>query len=231
MNNSKHKKPILLEPDFSCAHCGVHARQQWLQLCQKRANNQVMTVADSRQIHTMWTYLPAEFLIHIAFCDSCKTFSLWVDEEMVYPQIILVEEPNDDLSDEIKKDYVEAASILEKSPRGAAALLRLAIQKLCNQVGAKGKDINSCINNLVANGLPEKIQQALDALRVIGNHAVHPGVLDLKDDLDTATKLFKLVNLIANHFITEPKEVNDIFNSLPERSKQAIKTRDAASKN
>jgi hypothetical protein len=219
------------KPDFICPHCGIHSRQQWLDLRQKRSNNQVLTVADSTQIYNIFQKIPTADLMLIAFCDSCKKFSLWIDSEMVYPESLVVAQPNEDLNDEIKQDYLEAASILQKSPRGAAALLRLAIQKLCKQIGTNGKDINGCIASLVAEGLPKKIQQALDALRVIGNQAVHPGVLNLKDDLNTATKLFKLVNLIANHFITEPKEVDEIFNSLPNAAKESIERRDAATKN
>jgi len=44
-------------------------------------------------------------------------------------------------------------------------------------------------------------------VRVIGNEAVHPGKLDLKDDRDTATRLFKLVNIIAEQMISNPKHV------------------------
>src|SRR5688572_10249423 len=85
--------------------------------------------------------------------------------------------------------------------------LRLAIKKLCAELGETGKNINDDIASLEKKGLDKRVQQALDIVRVIGNDAVHPGQIDLRDDRDTATKLFGLVNLIAEKMITEPKHV------------------------
>ena len=88
----------------------------------------------------------------------------------------------------------ESRTILDLSPRGAAALLRLCIQKLCKQLGQPGKNINDDIAALVKAGLDPKIQKALDIVRVIGNECVHPGTMDLRDDREIAAKLFVLVN-------------------------------------
>ncbi|KAF0864720.1 DUF4145 domain-containing protein [Pseudomonas sp. LD120] len=127
---------------------------------------------------------------------------------------------------DIRLDYEEASSILDKSPRGAAALLRLAIQKLCKELGQPGKNINDDIKSLVAAGLSSMVQQALDTVRVIGNSAVHPGQIDLKDDRQTAESLFMLVNLIVEKMISEPKHVKAMFDSLPGNLIQGIKDRD-----
>ena len=145
---------------------------------------------------------------------------------MLYPDSVGVESPNEDLDDSIVADYNEAVSILHKSPRGAAALLRLALQKLCKQLGEPGKDINADIGNLVSKGLSPTIQQALDALRVIGNEAVHPGELNLKDDLATATALFHLLNKIAETMITEPRQIQEIYDKIPTSKKKGIENRD-----
>lgn len=145
---------------------------------------------------------------------------------MIYPDYAGIESPNVDLNEDIVDDYKEAASILQKSPRGAAALLRLAVQKLCKQLGQPGKDINTDIGELVKEGLSPTIQQALDALRVIGNESVHPGQIDLRDDPATAHALFRLLNKIAETMITEPKQIQEIYDKIPESKKKAIENRD-----
>jgi len=146
---------------------------------------------------------------------------------MVYPYSGTAPLPNPDLPDDIKVDYEEARSIVSLSPRGAAALLRLVIQKLCKCLGEKGESTNTDIANLVKKGLPGKVQKSLDIVRVVGNNAVHPGQFDLKDNAEVAGRLFGLVNLIAEVLITQPKHVDELYESLPESQKEAIRKRDS----
>ncbi len=167
-------------------------------------------------------------LVNVDFsqCFSCKHFAIWVAGKIIYPDFTHEVTPNDDLPDDIKGDFREAQRIVVASPRGSAALLRLCIQKLCKHLGQKGKNINDDIGELVKNGLDPKIQKALDVVRVIGNEAVHPGQIDLKDDLETANKLFALVNLIADALISQPKMVESLFDSIPETKRAEIVKRD-----
>ncbi len=127
---------------------------------------------------------------------------------------------------DVQTDYEEARAIVARSPRGASALLRLATQKLVNELEGGSGDLNAKIGRLVANGLPIPIQQALDALRVIGNEAVHPGELDLEDDVETASGLFNLLNLIVEDRIEQPKRIAEMYAKLPPTKLQGIQQRD-----
>ena len=199
---------------FNCPFCKAYANQIWFDL-----------YTSSRRGFSGFEKLK-EHGTKVCFCSRCGEFSIWHEWKMIYPEFSDIEPPNQDLNADIQRDYLEAVSIVQKSPRGAAALLRLAIQKLMIQLGEKGKDLNTDIGNLVEKGLPIKVQQSLDALRVIGNEAVHPGELDLRDDEATAEQLFKLINFIGEKMITEPKEIETIYAKIPESKKQQINERD-----
>jgi uncharacterized protein DUF4145 len=172
-------------------------------------------------------------------CFNCGRLTYWLSENTLrtageVPTAIMVfpsgsdnaPPPHPDFPPDPKADYEEARGIVDRSPRGATALLRLALQKLCAALGEPGESINTDIASLVAKGLPPGVQEALDSLRVIGNNVVHPGVLDLRDDRDTAVALFGLLNFIVEQMITRPKELQAIYAKLPPGAVAAIQKRD-----
>ncbi len=130
------------------------------------------------------------------------------------------------MPEDVTKVFDEARQIVNHSPRASAALLRLAIQLLCKHLGRPGENLSKDIASLVQNGLPVKIQQALDIVRVIGNDAVHPGQIDIRDDAQTVSEMFNLINLIVDYMITMPKKINEMYDKLPESARQAIAKRD-----
>ncbi len=159
-------------------------------------------------------------------CQCCGKKILWIDDNYIYPDIV-PEEANPDMPDSVKQLYNEAALIANKSPRAACALLRLAIDRLCNELGEKDSSIDKNIGALVKRGLSPEVQQALDIVRVVGNKAVHPGqiVFDV-DNVETATVLMSLLNMIVTRMITEPQKIGSLFESLPESVKKSIEKRD-----
>lgn len=181
-------------------------------------------VVNKTNSHMGW-HVNAEHQLSVATCQSCGNSSLWWDGICVFPEITY-KLPSEDMPHSVKSLYLEASNIYNKSPRAACALLRLAVERLCNELGETGK-IDTMIGNLVKKGLPTIVQKALDAVRVIGNKAVHPGQIAFDvDDKSTAETLMKLLNLITERLITEPKEIEGIFNSLPQSVKDSIEKRD-----
>ncbi|GEO04487.1 hypothetical protein AAE02nite_21510 [Adhaeribacter aerolatus] len=205
----KYIEPSVFSKAFTCPHCGVLSKQDW------RFDNWYFTGNTSQ----------GEADLRSGMCHHCNNHTLWVKDKMYYPDNGNVPFPNPEMPDKVKRLYLESASILTKSPRAAAALLRLSIQVLCKELGEKGENINNDIKELVKAGLPVIVQQSLDIVRVTGNDAVHPGQIDT-DDAQTVTKLFELVNIIVDYMISLPNKVNGLYNSLPEDKINGIKKRD-----
>lgn len=98
------------------------------------------------------------------------------------------------------------------------------METLVNELESGSGSLNDKIGRLVEKGLHPKIQKALDAIRVIGNNAVHPGEINA-DDPTTVSALYGLLNLIVEEMIEKPKHVNAVFDALPESAKAAIEKR------
>ncbi|GAB2478241.1 hypothetical protein GCM10011375_18900 [Hymenobacter qilianensis] len=146
---------------------------------------------------------------------------------MIYPFGGAAPLPNPDMPDDVRQDYEEARSILSISPRGSAALLRLALQRLCKHLGQPGENINTDIAALVQQGLPITLQKALDSLRVAGNNAVHPGQLNIYDTPEVATRLFGLLNIIVDNQITQPRAIAELYDTtVPPETQAHIAKRD-----
>ena len=130
---------------FNCPLCAAYAAQTWVDVLGKFTGSALRQIPD----------------LEVSHCAQCERYSVWVQARMIYPDVGSAPLPNQDLPPDVLTEYEEAQSILSKSPRGAAALLRLAIQKLCANLGEAGKNINEDIASLVRKGLPVQVQQAL----------------------------------------------------------------------
>ncbi|WP_407299086.1 hypothetical protein [Morganella morganii] len=130
---SEYVAPIFKGDAFHCPHCNVLSHMIWGALSSTRHDGQ-----------SRWT----NFLC--STCSHCEQEMFWLVTDggsplipllaaaksgvMVYPDTMIAPTPSDDMPDDIKKDYLEAANICQKSPRGAAALLRLATEKMFTEL-------------------------------------------------------------------------------------------------
>jgi hypothetical protein len=204
-----HIPPAAYEGKFTCPHCGVIAQQNW------------WSVGLNQNQSPAYQNNP----LRIGKCVNCSKYTIWLESKMLFPSTGTAPNPNSEMPPNVKGLYLEAASVQASSPRGAAALLRLAVQLLCKELGEAGKNIDDDIAALVKKGLPVIVQQSLDVVRVTGNHAVHPGQIDV-DDPQIVTQLFNLLNIICEYMIALPKKVSGLYSSLPPKNIEAIKKRD-----
>jgi hypothetical protein len=73
-------------------------------------------------------------------------------------------------------DYREAWHVLDASPKASAALSRRCLQRLLVDVGGtKGRDLSDQIQDILdSKVLPTYLAEEIDAVRHLGNFAVHP---------------------------------------------------------
>ena len=235
---SQYEEPVFNKDAFNCPHCQVYAKMDFWDFnnVTHKINmniNGVISSIKSRRYHITkdedFTLKEIRDIVEyynkiapiLSICHKCKKVGIWIEQKMVYPKARLTPLPNEDLPDDIRADYEEASNIVQDSPRGACALLRLALQKLMIYLG-EDKNLDRAIKDLMEdNRVDEDVRKALDSVRIVGNSAVHKNELEIKDKPETALKLFQLLNFIANEVITSRKEVRKFYSEeIPENAKR-----------
>lgn len=219
---TNYKEPVFGESSFTCPYCNTLSSISYHTLgILKSSIGYIFTNQNDYNIISD---------ISISTCAACGKYHIWLDEKLIIPVISNTPMPNEDMPEGVKDIYMEARDVFPYSAKASMALLRLAIQKLCIELGGDGRNINEDIGKLVQQGLPVRIQQALDSIRVIGNNAVHPGTIDLEDNREMASLLFQFINIIVNDMITQPKSINELYSQLPQGALEAIDRRDGNNK-
>ena len=236
--NSEYVPPSIGSDGFDCPACGAYAHQTWYKTGIASERNPSLRNDRAPMEEPYGDTALLDFSTYrgitnlfVSQCKKCGKLAIWLHDRLIWPFGSNLPPPNPDLPDNVQGDYREAGAVAQYSPRSAAALLRLAVEKLCRSLVPKEKDLYACIGALVKGGLSTEIQQALDYVRIVGNNAVHPGKMEISDDHETVATLFILVNLIADEMITRKGQIAELFNSLPESAKSSIAKRDGTEPN
>lgn len=199
---------------FKCFFCGGLTQHKWSD-CQ---------IVNGEMVHYYSDINEGE--VSLAKCLICKKISIWYEKKLIYPLRSTIENPNDDMPRSVKDLYNEAREVYLISKKSSAALLRLALQYLCIELGESGKNINIDIGNLVKKGLSKEVQMALDGLRITGNQSVHPGELNVDENEEMVESLFFLLNFITEKMITDKRKVEEFYEKMPKGLREAVKKRD-----
>ena len=196
---------------FNCPNCGAFSNHDWTYCYVNETYGRFNGVVHNSQDEIINK-------LYLCKCQCCGYISFWYNKKLIWPLNSCVELPSVDMPEDIKKLYNEASSIVDLSPKGSCAILRLALQKLCNRLAGQPEKskIDGSIKKLVERGLPDSLQKMMDIVRIVGDEAVHPGEINIDDNKDLAIAMFRLINLIIEKIVTEPKEINELYNLMPE---------------
>ncbi len=214
MTNPKEIPPEFQNQSFTCPHCGVLTSHAWRN--EKRADSK-QDLQDIRKD------------IYTSRCYNCTDDTIWLGEIMIYPLASLAPKPENNMPEPVRELYEEASLVSIHSSRAAAALLRVALEKLTEHLGETNGNLNTRIGKLRQKGLPDSVIKSLDIVRITANSGgAHAGIIDLTgaDGADIVNRLFKLVNFIIQMTINVPNEVDEMFGDLPEVKRKGAEARD-----
>lgn len=234
-------KEIYVAPElglnaFNCPECRAYSHQEWHEV-QLNTNGHIYGFYQLSKDRVESIKITDEItapgvsgfkIFHITSfsrCYNCKSFTIWRGSNMVYPQNLSVEPPNSDMPEDIVSLYDEARSIAHLSPRSAAGLLRVALEKLLFHLGAKKGTIDVMIQDLVDKKIISPsgyVRKALDSIRIIGNAGVHPTGINLDENPQAAFALFKVINFVVEKMITDTKVMEDIYSFIPEEKREKL---------
>ena len=205
--------PAVNKKSFICPCCDVHTSQTW----------------ETWKGHATSQY-PDRVKLKLAKCYRCNIHSVWKGDRMIYPPKSLVLKANDSMPEDVKEIYEEARLVSIYSPRAAAALLRLALEKLTPHLGESEGKLNTRIGNLQKkNTFDARVIKCLDIIRITANEGgAHDGLMDLTgaEGAKTVNNLFFAINYIVEKTITEPAKLDQMYGKLPQGKLDGIKNRD-----
>jgi hypothetical protein len=232
--------PSFMAPRFNCPHCGALSHQDWAELGWPRDE-------DDTLLHVMGRLTKIRDRIYGSLCLSSERLAVWHRIEvpplfqgsrtprpmagtfhMIWPNSDGSVEPlPEEAPDIVRELWDEARQVAGLSPRSAAALLRLALQLLLDELRPGHKTIDAAIAAAYANNTPDGIVKAMDYVRVTGNQAVHDGQVQMNEDPDMLPSLFALLRYILDDKVVKEAKANRLHATLPADKLAGIEQRNA----
>lgn len=207
-----------------CPHCGVKSQHKYLNKIYGSYEFYVVPKSRPGEGHIQSRYKSNLQGFDAIQCVSCGNYSIYYHGKMIYPIDSNVPNLNEDMPDNVKSVYYEAKTVLNISPKSACALLRLALEMLLDELEIAGRSLNDKINKYCNDfDSNNRLIKAFHLVRLVGNEAVHPGVIDIDDNEDIARAMFEIINEIVDETITKKNKMDAIFEYLPEEKTNPIK--------
>ena len=167
------------------------------------------------------------WICELTICPNCKEPIIVLsaresyltpphDRRVIYPINSRRIDVSCEVPDDLRNDFVEAALVLEISPKASAALSRRVLQSILVEQGYQGRDLSkqveAVLNETDPNrALPLAIRRKVDAIRNFGNFSAHP-ITDLTTlhvidvDPEEAEWCLEIVTALLEHYFVQPAE-------------------------
>lgn len=237
---------------FECPRCGVYAHQEWFDL--KRENydsysqqHWTTSAVDSGRVNSLtgeadlWTQpeaadapQPSQLIGSwaMARCGRCEEYSTWRDDRLIYPTgEAHAPRPHEDMPDDAKALYREAAEVVGISRRAGAALARATLERLLRMLDSMEKrpDLAERIDHVTPK-VTVALAKMLTVIRHTGNKSLH--VEDEPDDVmvlvldpdqaEIVELIFESINGLVEELVTRPRQVDAIYDRVPQRIRDEV---------
>lgn len=134
----------------------------------------------------------------------------------------------DYIPEAIRRDYLEAAQIMDLSPKASATLARRCLQGMIHDFwGIKEKNLNAEITALKGK-ISSSQWAAIDSLRKVGNIGAHMEkdvelIIDV--DTDEAQKLLKLIELLFKNWYIARHDDELLYQDIQEMAEDKEQVR------
>lgn len=229
----KRVEPEVMKAAYVCPYCEVHAQQLWQAVVVGTGEYSRHPKEDVHKLGaeeglglkegTHRIIGPQRTGMWVGLCTNwdCRKETLWVGGEMVVPRRKTGPVAHEDMPEEVRKLYEEAREIAEASPGAAAAVLRKAAEKLCNDLVGEEIYFHDAVKKLYEDRrIHTRTKETLDKVRKVGNKGAHPSeAIDFNERRDVPPWLMMMINMIVEETITVPQHQEEVWNSLPEEVK------------
>lgn len=213
---------------LECSHCGNVARQE--QLFQHSCGmlyDQIPNGEETEDLHEVFHW-------YAYCCTTCSALNLYggfsmenhpnSDFPRLYPEgaNLLPDlhklSAGDPIPPRITRIYAEVYPLRKRSPNAFVVQIRRALEFICQDKGATGRDLFSKLQDLVTQGVfPGYLEEMTDLLRRIGNIGAHADQGDA--DIWDAELIDDFFRAIVDYVYVSPSKIERLKKRLERQKK------------
>lgn len=204
---------------YKCPHCGV----SFYQTSDNTKERKISFWHDQEDFEKVCDYscISADIAVTYHYCPSCHEYSVQLASSkglflFNYPPYTGMVLP-DYIPEAIRRDYVEACSILDASPKASATLARRCLQGMIRDFwNVKAGNLASEID-LIKDKIPADQYKVLNEVRRLGNIGAHMEKdVNMIVDIDPgeAQKLVRLLELLLKDWYIARHEREELYREI-----------------